>query len=373
MDPEVYKLLSTLYFNDPSKSYSFSSLKKLYDAAKVRNPKVTRKLVKEWLQSERIPTIYQPNSKILNRPTFLISSNCDTLGADLADMRRLKRFNKGACWILVCVDLFSRKIIGAQPMPSKTAQSTARALDDILTAHKNKAQNCNFRLFYTDDGSEFKGLCNQVYQKWNLTHDHTVDSDIKVSLAELSISRIKTKLWKQMEYNHSWDWVSILQDTIKSINDSYNRNLNMTPNEAAKDENKGEVIIKTQRKKEEQNIKQILKRKQTYKFKVGDVVRIRTNESAFRKAYEGPWSQDLFIVRKRKLMSFIPRYDLEEYLSHKPVDGTFSEYEIRRFRPKHPRPDLPILIKDKRLNPENQLEVKVGNKWQLYKNLIDNG
>ena len=70
-------------------------------------------------------------------------------------------------------------------------------------------------------------------------------------------------------------------------------------------------------------------------------------------------------------MSYFPRYELMEYISHQPIIGSFAESELRKYNP-HGTPSSPQTIKDRRVDSENQLEVKLAknNKWVKYEDLL---
>ena len=364
------EVLRQLYY-DADKPFAFSSPAKLYRAAKKRDPKITLSQVKEWLATQTVPSKFQPPSHHKWRTTFRINKSCDTLGSDLADMRRLKRYNSGYGWFCVMVDLFTRQIVGAVPQKTKRAADTAEAIDAALRTWTEKRPHCRFRVFFTDAGNEYKGRCNQVYSHWRLKHETTTDNEIKVSLAEKTISHIKTRLWKEMNYRKSWKWIDLIEGCVSALNNSVNRNLDMTPNEAASPWHQDDVWRRSHQRQFDKNIIRLAKRGYEFKFSVGDVVRIQLNQSSFDKRYENNFSTELFVVYKRALRSYVPVYWLKDYLSGEKVTGSFTEEELRLFKPSQPKPAIDGVILGRRLDPDNKLQLKLRKRgWVDYDDIV---
>ena len=362
-------ILAQLYFSKSSPN-GFSSSSKLLQSAKRIDPSMTKKQVQDWLNSHWTPSKYQTDSRKIHRPTFLIGSRCDTLDSDLADMRRLQRFNRGYSWFCIIVDLFTRQIVGIAPMKSKSSKDTASAINDILTDWYEARPECKFRIFLTDGGKEYQGSCKQIYDKFSLKHVNTVDTDIKVSLAEKLISMVKTRLWKMMDVDDSWEWVSKLSDCIAALNNSFNRNIKMTPNQAYLPQNQYDVWKRSHQPNFDSNILRIAKRGYTFKFDVGTIARIRTSSGPFNKKYESSFSTELFRIVSRHLKSFVPMYQLADYLSGTKIIGSFSEDELRKFTtPKSQTKTYEI--KDRRISSENRFQVQLPKRgWTDYKALI---
>ena len=339
---------------------------------------MSEKHVNRWWSRNVVPNKFQPAPPPSSRPPFLVHQPCDNIGADLADMRRLKRFNNGYSWILVCVDLFSRKIIGAVPMKTKTATETATALTLVLETSAKNNSNCIYQIFTTDNGTEFLGQCKQVYAKYHLKHVNTQDTDIKVSLAERKISEIKRKLWKEMSWKKTWKWIDLIDDIVSSLNDTFNRNLKDTPNRVANDQDYFKIWRSTIGPKEDeafQKASNASRKNLTYKFKIDDIVRLRLpSTKAFHKKYESSWTTDLFVITDRLTIAFKPRYLVRELISFQPVDGSFAQSDLMKFS--IPKFDIhkhsPLEIVDKRYDSENllQIRLKKTDKWEYYDNVL---
>ena len=63
-------LLSRLYYS-LDKPYGYSSKRKLYQAAKQENSKITLDIVERWLQSQTVPGKFFKGKKIYPRALFI--------------------------------------------------------------------------------------------------------------------------------------------------------------------------------------------------------------------------------------------------------------------------------------------------------------
>ena len=70
--------------------------------------------------------------------------------ADLLDLSNYSRQNKGYKWILLCVDVFTRKAY-AEPMKRKTMYAVRDGFEVIM----ERLDKTNVKLLVTDSGSEF--------------------------------------------------------------------------------------------------------------------------------------------------------------------------------------------------------------------------
>ena len=97
--------------------------------------------------------------------------------ADLVDLGRLSKFNKGVKFLLTCIDVLS-KYAWVVPLQNKTGQSLVTAFLKIFETGRRPLA------LQTDKGTEFK---NKVFQKFLRDHGitfFTTENDIKASIME---------------------------------------------------------------------------------------------------------------------------------------------------------------------------------------------
>ncbi len=198
---------------------------------------------------------------------------------DLIDYSNIAGSNNGNSWILIVIDIFSRKV-WAEGAKNKTAACINTALNKIFS-RMDKIP----KVIASDSGNEFKGEVAVTLEKKKIQHrtvvatgDHHV-----LGMVDRVIRTIRTALSKRFEINRSNRWTNILQDVIQNYNNTEHSAIDQTPNDAIKPQNKA----KTAAANRERALKQYPKKRA---FAVGDTVLImipvKSGASIFRKGYE---------------------------------------------------------------------------------------
>ena len=97
--------LRSIYY-DPSEGYQF--MEKLYRKAKDKGLKISRRKVKEWLETQDTYTRYKPITRRHKFRRMYVKDLADQIQLDLVDMGKYKNKNKGYYWILTAVEVLSR-------------------------------------------------------------------------------------------------------------------------------------------------------------------------------------------------------------------------------------------------------------------------
>lgn len=123
-------LLRQLY-NDPANAAGFAGLESLYREAHARRPSVTRDEVRHFLEGDRTYTLFKPTRnrypRLRTRPRgFLTDLQCD-----LADFQKLAEHNRGFRYLLVAVDVLSRRVF-VEPARSKSSKDMKHAFDKLF-------------------------------------------------------------------------------------------------------------------------------------------------------------------------------------------------------------------------------------------------
>jgi hypothetical protein len=111
-------LLEDLYYNVKNNS-AFSSVNKLYSAAKKVDKKISLDDVKTWLSGQQSYTLFR-DRLIRNYPTwkYYVFAIDQQWSIDLADMQAISDVNDGYSFLLCVVDIFS-KFAWVKPLKSK--------------------------------------------------------------------------------------------------------------------------------------------------------------------------------------------------------------------------------------------------------------
>ena len=126
--------LRDLYY-DPSEGYK--SVEKLYRKAKEKGLGVSRKTVKNWLETQDTYTRYKP---VVRKHKFLktfVKNLPDQMQMDLVDMGKYGNKNKGYRWILTAIKILSRFAL-AIPVYRKNVESMTKAVEMLLRKFKDR-------------------------------------------------------------------------------------------------------------------------------------------------------------------------------------------------------------------------------------------
>lgn len=73
------------------------------------------------------------------------------------------------------------------------------------------------------------------------------------------------------------------------------------------------------------------KKKNIFKFKEGDHVRISNSRRSFEKEYDERWTGEIFKIRRRFTRQSFPQYELED-IDGKAIVGNFYQLELQKVR-----------------------------------------
>ncbi|KAJ8018950.1 hypothetical protein HOLleu_42760 [Holothuria leucospilota] len=110
-------------------------------------------------------------------------------------------------------------------------------------------------------------------------------------------------MWKYFTYRNTLKYIDILPNLVKGYNHSYHRSIKMCPVEVTKD-NENQVWRTLYRPG--------INIKASFKYKVGDKVRISKTKLKFEKGYLPNWSEEIFTIVKRKAKP-VPVYKLSDW------------------------------------------------------------
>ena len=114
------------------------------------------------------------------------------MGADLANMQLVSRFNKGFRFLVCVIDIFS-KYTWVVPLKDKKDVSIVNAFQKIWKESDRKPNK-----IWVNKGSEFY---NSSFKKWlkdNYIEIYLIHNEGKSIVAEKFIRTLKTKIYKYM-------------------------------------------------------------------------------------------------------------------------------------------------------------------------------
>ena len=274
--------------------------------------KISRKQVQDWLSQQDVYTLHKPAQRHYKRSRVIVSGINAQFQADLVDVKRLSRYNKGYKYLLTCIDIFS-KYAWVVPLKTKQGQELVKAFKNILSSRRKPIK------LQTDQGTEF---LNRVFQKFlrdNGIDFFTVNSGLKASVVERFNRAFKNKMYKYFTAKNTLTYVDVLPQLVKSYNNTYHRSIKMKPSQVTK-ANEAKVWDTLYGSDVQKRVR--------FKFQVGDRVRISKVKRLFEKSYLPNFTEEMFTIYKRFARQ-VPVYKLKDDAGEI-LDGTFYEPELQK-------------------------------------------
>ena len=242
-------------------------------------------------------------------------------------------------------------------MKTKHGEANTNAMMEIFKRSKPRKPE----FLHTDGGLEFFNKHFQKLMRSNkIVHFLTAtDSRQKAALAERFNRTLKSKIYKFLDDNpHNSRYIEVLQDLVKSYNDTVHSAIKMKPNEV-NHETEGVALwnqynrywtdekdVERVGSKRLQKKKHLLpalnfayrgvtdsklnkNRNDNKQLKPGDLVRLAGKKHPFFKEYKGNWTEEIFKISKRLKRHPNYVYELTEY-NDEPVNGVFYREELQK-------------------------------------------
>lgn len=165
------------------------------------------------IKRQIVEEIHRYARQNFERRKYSMRGIADTLQADLIDMQAFMRQNHGYRYILIVIDVFSKKAY-AEALKDKTAKTTAAAMEIIFNQVGQRIRNLQ-----TDDGKEFfNGTMKRLLTQYDNINHYSTFTAKKASIVERLIRTIKRKLYMEFTLQGSKKWYG----NLKKIIDSYN-------------------------------------------------------------------------------------------------------------------------------------------------------
>ena len=188
----------------------------------------------DWSQ-QLADELHKPITRNFSKRT-VISNGVDKIwAADLVEMQKFNKWNKGVKYLLLVTDIFS-KYGWIKPLRDKKTESVSKAFDEIFKSKRKP------KMLWTDKGSEFISRhFKDFLSKKRIKLCHT-ENEEKSSIVERWSKTIKNKMWKMFTTNNNtvyWDKIDKLVDDYNNTKQS---SVKMKPIEVSKKKNKEKVF-----------------------------------------------------------------------------------------------------------------------------------
>ena len=278
--------------------------------------------------------------------------------ADLVEMQKFSKWNKGIKYLLMVIDVFS-KYGWIRGLKDKKTETVSKAFDDIFKS-KRKPQ-----MLWTDKGSEFISEHFKEFLKRAEIKLYHTENEEKSRVVERWNKTMKNRMWKMFTVNNNtvyWDKIDKLVD---NCNNARHSSVKMTPVEASKKANESKVwsnlygdLICTKPGKPE--------------LAFGDRVRIsKYKRQVFDKGYTPNWREEIFVIDK--ILPTKPvTYSIVD-LTGEAIKGSFYDQELQKAKQQTFRIEKVIRQDNKKklaLVKWSRYPDKF-NSWVSFKDLVD--
>ena len=305
MGKQRKKSLDKHYYNAKEVG-SYGGVKPLSTKTKLKTDSV-----REWLRTQDAYTLHKPVRYKFPRRKVIVGGLGHQWQADLVDVSKLSKHNKGFKFLLTCIDVFSKKA-WVIPLKDKSGSTLLAAFQSIPDPLPLKLQ--------TDKGSEFTNRKVQTWLKDNNVHFFTTENDdIKACLVERFNRTLKSKLWRYFTKNNTLTYLDVLKDVVSTYNRTPHRSIGMAPLDV-NDKTLGEVWYRLYRDPATEY--------KESKLQVGDSVRISKTRRTFKKGYLPQWTEEIFIISKKQHTNPVT-FILKDW-SGDELKGSFYTQELQK-------------------------------------------
>ena len=293
----------------------------------------------------------------------------EQIHCDLIDMQQYSKENDNVKYLLVCIDIFSRKI-WVKPLKTKEGKPTTAAMESIL----QELEPITPGSIQVDYGKEFR---NKYFLQ--LLKDYKVKlfnpySDNKAVFAERVNGTIQKLIHNYMKEKGTLTYIDVLPLLIKTYNSRQHRAFNhkYSPLEAERHDNLNSIKQLLQQKQQ----KIIMKgRKMKPKFKINDLVRLRKMKTKFERGYGQKFTDEIFRIIKINHKLPIITYSVQSTHDEENIEGTFYAEDLQLIQGDMYRVEK--IVKTKMKKGKKYAFVKwlnysdEHNSWIPYSNLIN--
>ena len=349
-------LLRQLYY-DQKNPASFSSAIRLYKAAKEIEPKISHKIVKDWLSGEFTYTLHKPLRKKFLRNPIIVEDIDQQWEADLVDMQEFQGQNDNYKYILTVIDVLS-KYAWAVPLRDKSAKSIIEAFKVILQGNRKPF------FIRTDQGKEF---VNQYFKRFlkprDIHHFTSKNMEIKCAIVERFNRTLKGRMFKYFTSKGTRRYIDILQDLVDAYNSSFHRSIKMRPIDA-KDSN---ILFKNIYGVS--NIEELYnKRNKDKDLEEADIVRKQYKFNPFDKGFYPNWTDQTFEIAAKADAPIKPLYKIKDEKENI-IDQRFYPEQVQKIKENLYRVEK--VIKKRKFRGKTQCLVKWLNYPDSYNSWID--
>jgi transposase InsO family protein len=297
------------YYNTKSPG-GYGGVSRLAAAIGVKNKKA-----EEWLRGQRTYTLHKPARTKYDTRKYKTSGIDFHWQADLCEVGSINTHNDGINYILTVIDVFSR-YAWAEPVKNKTGALVTKAFEKIFELGRKPI------MLQTDQGKEFENATFQSFLKRHGVRFFTIKSQFKAALAERFNRTLKSKIYRYFTHTGTQRWIEVLPDFLESYNNSVHRSIGMIPSNVNR-----ETEMDLWEKQEDEGAQKVTSRNPSFKFRLGQHVRLSKTKQVFDKGYLPNYTEEIFSISKI-LNTDPPQYKVADY-NGDVIEGSFYAAELQ--------------------------------------------
>ncbi len=286
---------------------------------------ISQKRAKEILEEHDGYNLHREFKKPKRYNPYYVHERRKQVQGDLIDISRISGENDGIRFLLLLIDIFTKKI-WVYPLKTKSAKDMDEAMEKWLSSLRTVP-----KILMTDLGQEFRA--RRVQQR---IRDYGVEwqparGTMKAAIAERANKTIQILIYKYLTTKETLRYIDKLDQLVQTYNHRPHRTLEgMTPvfADIPRNERRVQMIFHTRFEK-------LGRTRRAPKFAVGDTVRVKTDPhkiSQNRRAYAEQFGGEYFkVVRINRNMA-VPMYHLRSMDSGDVIEGAFYANELQRQR-----------------------------------------
>ncbi|KAL3124261.1 hypothetical protein niasHT_006649 [Heterodera trifolii] len=323
ISPEKMELINATLdklYNDPSSPAAFAGVTALWKEARKKLKNLRKRDVQHYLEGHRTYTLMRPRRVHFPRAKTVAAGFMTDVQVDLADFQALSRHNRGHRYLLVAVDVLSKRLF-VVPLKNKRAEEMLEAFKQLI----DQMPMVPHRIF-SDKGTEFKNrLLKEFFEEQEIEKHEPVHSSVKASVAERAIRNVKQRLYRYFAEMETLNWVDAVQKIVDGINSAPSRIHGMRPIDV--DFSNAQKVWKRMYHRQPP----LIRRKRRPHFQKDEFVRMSREKGQFEKGYLPNYGDEILEIDE-VLKAVRPiRYKLRDEHGEK-FKGSFYEQELARVR-----------------------------------------
>lgn len=308
-------------YRKPGHPAAFSgpgNISKIFNISKKAATKVLEHIDSRTLHREyHRPPIYNP---------YYVFHRRELIQGDLIDMQKVSQSNDNIKFVLVLIDVFTKKV-WLYPLHNKSAEETSARIREWLENLNTKP-----RILQSDLGTEFtNNKVQQILRSFNVEWQAATGT-IKAAVVERVNRTLKTMIFTYLSDREKLRYIDVLHLIKRSYNNKPHRSLKgLTPNEADKIRN--ELLVRGIHMMRYAKIEE--KRKLDLPLELGNTVRIKTSASGVsssRRIYAEQFHGEYFRITRINRSMPIAMYYVQSLDSGEHIEDGFYAQELQRVR-----------------------------------------